>query len=412
VRPTRTTPVAFTPLNMRSAAPDDVGGRLRVATLNLANYFNTIDEPGNTCGPQADGCRGADSVAERTRQLAKITQALWQIDADIVGLVELENDGTDAAIASIAAGLAGYAHIATGFIGTDAIKVGIIYRTSTVAPLGSFAILDSSVDANFFDSKNRPALVQTFEELSGGERLTIAVNHFKSKGSPCDDVGDAGATDGQGNCNGTRTLAAGALANFLASDPTGSGDPDFLILGDLNAYAMEDPIKVLEAAGYDNLLGRIPGADAYTFLFDGQLGYLDYALATSSLTAQVTGTAVWHINADEASLFDYNDAVQDPSEASFSVKPSVNALYSADPYRASDHDPIIVGLDLASPEVQRCDVDSNGQVDISDVRAISALRNQPAAGPDDPADADGDGIITVIDARLCVLQCTNAQCAP
>ena len=83
--------------------------------------------------------------------------------------------------------------------------------------------------------------------------MTVAVNHFKSKGSDCDELGDPDTGDGQGNCNGTRTQAAAALADFLASDPTGSGDPDVLIIGDLNAYDEEDPIDTLKAAGYTDL---------------------------------------------------------------------------------------------------------------------------------------------------------------
>ena len=79
----------------------------------------------------------------------------------------------------------------------------------------------------------------------------MAVNHLKSKGSPCDDVGDPDPGDGAGNCNLTRTGAAEALVDWLAGDPTGSGDPDFLIIGDLNSYDKEDPIDVADvgAAG-------------------------------------------------------------------------------------------------------------------------------------------------------------------
>ena len=142
-------------------------------------------------------------------------------------------------------GLGGnYAFINTGTIGTDAIKVGFIYKSTTVSPVGNFAMLAFSVDSTFIDSKNHPALAQTFREIASGERLTLAVNHLKSKGSDCNDVTDPDTGDGQGNCNLTRTSAAIALANWLATDPTNSRDPDFMILGDLNAYKMEDPIII------------------------------------------------------------------------------------------------------------------------------------------------------------------------
>ena len=75
--------------------------------------------------------------------------------------------------------------------------------------------------------------------------------------------------DGQGCYNATRSQMATVLTDWLATDPTGSGDPDFLIIGDLNAYAMEDPITALEAAGYTNLVVSYIGADAYSYVYYG-----------------------------------------------------------------------------------------------------------------------------------------------
>ncbi len=171
------------------------------------------------------------------------------------------------------------------------------------------------------------------------------VNHLKSKGSRCG-AGDDDTTTGQGNCNVTRTLAAQALADWLATDPTDSGDPDMLIIGDLNSYAMEDPIVALETAGYTNLVKLFGGSDAYGYVFDGQLGYLDHALANSSLNPQVAGVAEWHINADEIPLFDYNDDARTADEASFEEESDVLPLYEPNEFRTSDHDPILIGLNL------------------------------------------------------------------
>ena len=347
----------FTAANPTPYTPTSPGGSLTVGSFNVLNYFTTIDmTSGNDgpCGPSATlDCRGADSLAELDRQRAKIVSAIAALDADVLGLVELENDGDDSSIADLVAGLnaalgAGtYAYVSTGFIGEDAIKVGFIYQPATAEPIGDPAVLDNSVDPSFLDSKNRPALIQTFREVATGEKFTVAVNHFKSKGSSCDDVGDPGRGDGQANCPGTRAAAATALASYLATDPTGSGDPDFLIVGDLNAYAMEDAVMALVAAGYTDLVAQYEGPAAYSFVFDGQLGYLDHALANPSLSAQVTGAATWHINADEVNVFDYNDAVQDPGERSFE-RESALGPYAPDAFRSSDHDPVVVGLALNS----------------------------------------------------------------
>ena len=348
IRPIAGVDYTFTPVNPAPASPDAVGGSMTVASFNVLNYFTTLD------------VRGADSIAELDRQRAKIVAAIVEMDADVVGIIEVENDdGT--ATADLVAGLNGaagagtYDFVDTGVIGTDQIKVGVIYQPAQVTPLGDFAILDSSVDPTFIDTKNRPTLIQTFEQNSTGERVTVAVNHLKSKGSSCSDVGDPEPNDGQASCAATRTAAAIALANHLETDPTGSGDPDFLIIGDLNSYAMEDPIMALIGAGYTDLLDTFQGDDAYSYLFDGQLGYLDYALANSALFGQVTGTTAWHINADEIPLFDYNDDILDPGEASFERESGVLELFAPDALRSSDHDPVLVGLDLDSiPDNPTC----------------------------------------------------------
>ena len=145
--------------------------------------------------------------------------------------------------------------------------------------------------------------------------------------------------DGQGNCNLTRTNAAAALLPTGPQvDPTSSGDSDVLILGDLNAYVAEDPLTTLKAADFISLLETTSGAEAYSFVFDGQSGALDHALASPSLAPQVVETIEWHINADEPRVLDYNlDFGRDPS-----------LFDAAAPYRSSDHDPIIVGIDLSN----------------------------------------------------------------
>jgi predicted extracellular nuclease len=344
---------AFTPVNTRPAVPS-VSGSLKVASFNVLNYFLTVDTTASnnvgTCGPSGTlDCRGADSPQELERQRTKMLAALAAIDADVFGFMEMENSTGVEPLADIVAGLTGYDYIDTGVIGTDAIRVGIIYKTSKVTPVGNYAILDSSIDPRFIDTRNRPALAQTFNVTATGARFTVVVNHLKSKGSGCG-AGDDDTTTGQGNCNGTRTQAAQALADWLATDPTGSGDSDVLIIGDLNSYAKEDPIVTLQNAGYTDLVAAFGGASAYGYVFDGQLGYLDHALSNASLSPQVAGVAEWHINADEIPLFDYNDDARTTGEAAFEEESDSLPLYEPNQFRTSDHDPVIVGLNLnASP---------------------------------------------------------------
>ena len=374
-----TGPAEYTAANQRPAAPEPVGGNLRVAAMNTLNYFLTLDPLDDTtpdnpidniCGPTGNkqDCRGADfsQPSEFTRQRDKLLAAITGLDADIVGLNELENttgveplgDPTNGIVAGLNAmlGAGTYTYIDTGVIGTDAIRVGLLYKPARVFPVGGFQILDTSVDPRFRDSKNRPVLAQTFEDPVNGGRFTVAVNHFKSKGSDCNDVGDPDIGDGQGNCNQTRLAAAQALVDWLATDPTGSGDPDFLIMGDLNSYAQEDPIDAIkagpdDAAGtiddYTNLIAKYQGPYAYSYVFDGQAGYLDQALASSNLVPQVTGAADWHINSDEPKVLDYSNMYT-------STKAKTAFPYYPNLYRSSDHDPVISGISLfadAAPTV-------------------------------------------------------------
>jgi predicted extracellular nuclease len=360
-----TAPADYTAVNPRPAEPEPVGGTLRTAAMNTLNFFITGDYAtgnplDNKCGPaQSVECRGHDATEplEFTRQRDKLLAAVVGVNADVLGLNEIENTtGVDALTdeQGIVPGVNGilgagtYAAIETGVIGTDAIRVGLIYKPAKVTPVGAFKVLSSTVDPRFIDTRSRPALAQTFEENATGARFTVIVNHLKSKGSSCADIGDPDVGDGQGNCNVTRTNAAKALVDWAATDPTGSGDPDFLIIGDLNSYAMEDPIDAIKAgpddiAGtaddYMNLVAQYLGKYAYSYVFDGMAGYLDHALSNSSLTSQVTGVTEWHINSDEADVLDYDTSFKPPAQ---------EALYEPKAYRTSDHDPILVGLDLTT----------------------------------------------------------------
>ena len=322
----------------RPEVPRDVGGTLKVMSLNALNYFTTLDSGRPACGPQRDlGCRGANTERERLRQRDKLVTAIRIAAPDIVALMEIENNDSGS-LASLVDTLnaegGSWAFVPSGTVGNDAIKVGMLYEQRTVEMLRDHAVLDGSVDSRFNSEKNRPALAQTFRAIDNGGVLTVVVNHLKSKGSDCDELGDPNRRDGQGNCNRTRTAAAQALAEWLAQDPTGSGDDDVLIVGDLNAYRREDPIEMLRDNGFV-LLGDSASGPAYSFVFRGERGALDHALSSPSLANQIAGVTEWHINADELRELDYNLESRDPAWFS-----------AATPFRASDHDPLIVGIDI------------------------------------------------------------------
>ena len=349
IQPTQ--PADHMTANPRTGSHDDVGGRIEVTAFNVLNYFTTLDEGNTICGPlQNVDCRGANDSVELERQASKIVSALGEIDSDVVGVIEIENHHDDEAMQDLVdrlnavAGAGTYDFVRNDDhdgkpVGTDAIRVGLIYQPATVTPVGPDIVLD---DPAFLDpmssgvDKNRAAQAQLFEENATGERFSVVVNHLKSKGSGCG-AGDDDLVNGQGNCNGTRAAAAGVLADWIDTDPYFASDDDVLIIGDLNSYDKEEPIDLLRAEGYTDLIGDFLGEDAYSYVFDGQLGYLDYAMANSSMAAQVTGTTVWHLNADEADVLDYNTDFKGPVQTS---------IFEENEFRSSDHDPVIVGLDL------------------------------------------------------------------
>jgi len=326
----------YIPINARTAQPDDVGGNLKVASFNVLNYFTTL------------GSRGAGDAIEFQRQRDKIFAALTAIDADVIGLIEIENNGT--AVQDLVDGLNNlvgadtYAYIDTGLVGVDQIAVAYIYKPASVGLVGAYAVLDDPAFTDplgYGEQKSRPALAQTFIDNSTGGIFTTVVNHLKSKGSSC---GEGDDDSEQGSCNLTRTLASQALVDWLATDPTGSGDNDYLIIGDLNAYDKEDPIDAVLAGSddtlstgddYTELILQFIGEYAYSYVFDGQLGYLDHALANQELLPEVTGTTIWNINADEPDILDYDMTNKQDAQ---------DALYEPNSYRSSDHDPVIVGL--------------------------------------------------------------------
>ncbi|HJV71099.1 ExeM/NucH family extracellular endonuclease [Ideonella sp.] len=350
-----TVPVAFTRDNPRSAEPVAVPGNLKLASFNVLNYFTTFTDGTDVDGHTGQGClldgvsspancRGASNLAEFDRQRTKIIEAIAAIDADALGLMEMQNNGATA-VANLVEGLnaklgAGtYAVVPdpAGGTGSDAIKVAMIYKPARLARVN-----DAQGDSDAIH--NRPPLAQTFA-APNGERFTLVVNHLKSKGScPAegdpDYAGNFDAGDGQGCWNARRVAQAQRTSAWVAGLGSGAGTDAALLLGDMNAYAQEDPVVAFADAGYADQIAHF-NAFGYSYVFDGAAGRLDHALATAALAARLTDASEWHINADEPSVIDYNSEFKKPLCGSCGPD-----YYTPTPYRSSDHDPVVAGLYL------------------------------------------------------------------
>ncbi len=313
-------PPSFTRAVPRPERPDAVGGRLRVAAVNVLNFFTTL------------GDRGADTPEELMRQRDKLVSALQTLDADVLALVEVENNDTEAASALVNAlnrveGTDTYVFMsdpATG-VGGDRIKQVILYRPAVLELIGSTSAVKSIFE--------RAPVAATFRERASGEVFTLVAVHFRSKGG-CPTAGDT--DEGYGCWNLRRSAQAQTVVDFAAQLVRDTDDPDVLVLGDFNSYRQEPPLRIFEAAGYISLDDRLPPESRYSYVFFGEAGTLDYALASPSLNRQTAGFTIWHINADEPPALDYNTE----------FNPAW--LYTPDPFRSSDHDPLLLGLDLGS----------------------------------------------------------------
>lgn len=300
-------------------------GDVRIAAMNLENLFN-----GNGQGGGFPTQRGAKTEAAYLHQRAKLVAALAGLDADVVALMELENDDVGP-LSSEAQLLAALNAVQGGDwravpmpanASSDAIRVGMIYRASKVQLVG----VSATFEYGPFTDLSRPPLLQAFR-VGSGPVFTVVANHFKSKGCRDAKGPDADQRDGQSCWNASRLASAQLLDGWLRERLGPALDAPVVVLGDLNAYAMEDPPRWLRENGWRDAFVEAGVTHPYSYVYDGQSGRLDHALLTPALATRLTGAAEWHINADEP------DA-PDPADAPIT------------PLRSSDHDPLVIDLRL------------------------------------------------------------------
>ena len=201
----------------------------------------------------------------------------------------------------------------------DVIRTAFIYNPSTVQLLGSSQILMDDAFANA-----RYPLAQKFKVRNNGKPFVAIANHYKSKGSGADDG------TGQGLSNPSREAQSRALVAWVQQM---FADESVFLLGDFNSYTKETPLQILEKGGFTNL-AKTYEPTSTSYQFSGRLGSLDHVFANRSAMKLVTGAGVWDINGDESIAFEY-------SRRNYNVVD----FYDTSPYRSSDHDPVVVGLD-------------------------------------------------------------------
>jgi predicted extracellular nuclease len=322
--------VRFIPQNARPGELTTFGD-LVVASANVLNYWTTL------------GGRGASSPEQLEVQTEKLVAELLGTGADIIGLQEMENDPTDTPIVTLVAALnaAEGADVWSWVEGFEPnsypIRNEIIYRNDRVETVGDpVTVIDDIFDyipPGREDPVGRRPVAQTF--MFNGETFTVVNNHFKSKGCDGASGDDLNQDDGQSCFNATRVGQAERVLELVDDLVADTGDTDVMVIGDLNSYLDEDPVLTLETQLVH--LVRDWDIDPYSYAYFNTAdapwigrGLLDHALATPSLADHVKRAEVWHVNADEPRFLDWYDPT----------------IYAPGPYRASDHDPVIVSLKL------------------------------------------------------------------
>ncbi|KIP70981.1 nuclease [Vibrio harveyi] len=431
----------------RKDAPAIADSDLRIASFNVLNYFNSVADSGHE-NPTGQN-RGAENLDEFLIQQAKIVAAMNKMDADIIGLMEVENNGfgdssavknlVDALNAEIEDTEDHYTYVEIAdldkyqdeYFGSDAIMVAILYRANEVTPKEVAKVIvtpEQHIEENTitrndgaegnpaYDKYQRHSLLQTFTVKETGKDLSVVVNHFKSKGSECIEEWIAGVEDSepadlQGNCNNFRVSAANVVGDALKGI-----EGDVLVMGDLNAYGMEDPLltltdyskekygrdiytaayttigdgelqvektKIEKGYGYHNLNTVLHGADTFSYTYSGELGNLDHALASNSLAQKVVAIEDWHINSLESNLFEY------------SSKYTGDMPKYKDAFSASDHDPVIIAIDFPDTGIDLPSSGENLAVEVrlppnavvGDIVTVSLMEATQAASS--TSDADG-----------------------
>ncbi|MEL7021371.1 MAG: ExeM/NucH family extracellular endonuclease, partial [Bacteroidota bacterium] len=310
----------------RPAVPNLSNADVVISAFNVLNYFN-----GDGQGGGFPTSRGASTFSEFQRQEAKIVAALNAMNADIVGLNELENDGTGSTSAiqqlvdalNAVAGANTYAFVDDSSVPhtSDQIRNGIIYQPARVTPIGTPFTSSGTV-------YSRKPVAQRFRINADNTEIIYIINHFKSKGCVGAAGADADQNDGQACYNDRRRNQALDLMSFINSL---GADEKIIAMGDYNSYFEEDPVDVLRAGGMQVL----NQSEDVSFVFFGQGGTLDFAFANDNFNSLVSDFESWNINAEEPRALDYNDFNQ-------------AALYKADPFRSSDHNPVLIGMRSSS----------------------------------------------------------------
>jgi hypothetical protein len=331
------------------AFPGLEAASLTVATFNLANLFDTYDDPATEYNDRITG-------PEYQRRLHKRALAIHDElgEPDLIAVQEAETQAVLQDLVAQPEILTGYGVILEEGPDQRGLDIGLLYRldrvemiafqvrqgcTTLVDGLGPDGDLDMGdphnevtcdsdgdgvLDGNRLFS--RPPLVAHLRvcptgcpagegpSLSPDDPFEIRIidNHWKSKSQDTSTtqytlprrVEQAG-------------FVAGLVDEILAADP----GTDILVLGDLNDTIDSSPLVGLRSAGLVNLMPLVERPARYTYIYHGLSQVLDHVLVRSVPGLVPLAVTPAHVNAD------YPYAAMKDGETV---------------HRSSDHDPVAV----------------------------------------------------------------------
>ncbi len=300
--------------DLESKLPDLGDYRLLVCGFNVENYFMTW------------GSMGARSYSEHQAQRAKVSKALKRINADIFGLVEIEqgSDAVQEIVGDLNKNLPDRSYKYIGNSTGSSQSAVFVYDSKIVEPIG----IPAGTDEEVADRKK----MICFREKETGEKFIYSINHFKSMNT------------GDEERRFKEAQAVVKLYNVYRNNPH-IREKDVLFMGDMNCYAFTKPIKVFTDHGMIDLHRAFHSDSSYSYMYEKMASYIDHAISNGTMYRQVTGMAAYHINSDEDDRYNYQRSSDETM------------------FRCSDHDPVLVGLKLDStlvydptPQINTCEI--------------------------------------------------------
>ncbi|MFW6042252.1 MAG: lamin tail domain-containing protein [Chloroflexota bacterium] len=303
-------------------------GEFTVATFNLHDYFDPIDDTGTGAEPKPT----VEEVWRKQQKLSNVIDDVLGCPA-LLGIQEVEKEALLLDLADLLRPRCGFLYRVSHRESADArgIDVALLSHPqrvevsevrlrqacaeppleSPVDPAGVEAACGQGAPPLF----SRPPLV--VELLLDRRPYTIYVNHFKSK------------REGEAETAPRRQAQASFLRALVDARLAEDARARLIVMGDFNDYPRSAPLATLangpasgDAIPLYDAMQDVPLEQRYTYIFSGVSQLLDTILLSPALAKRVSLATIAHVNADY---------------------PAGMAADSESPFHASDHDvPLVV----------------------------------------------------------------------